>query len=98
MNNFIKTVQRLLFKGYREPIISKEKRALIDEIRDVSQDLENAYNRFEFESDSDLIEASIYEIESLKAKYRHLLYAVKALDEVKDESNNYYNDNEKIAE
>lgn len=97
MNNFIKTVQKLLFKNYREPMISHEKRALIGEIRNVSQELENAYNRFEFESDADLIEASIYEIESLKAKYRHLLYAVKALDDDIDADGNY-DDNEKIAE
>ena len=46
-------------------------------IREVCSQLENANMRFEMERDSDLIEACIYEIESLRARYRYLLRLAK---------------------
>lgn len=36
-----------------------------------------AYARFEMESDSDLIDACIYEMEALRARYRFLLRQAK---------------------
>ena len=39
-------------------------------IREVCRQLENVQARFEMENDSDLIEACIYEMESLRARYR----------------------------
>lgn len=50
---------------------------LLDEIQDVSRALERAYERFELQSDSDLVEATIYEIEALKARYRYMLALAK---------------------
>ena len=47
--------------------------ALLTAIRDVCRLLDNAKLRFEMESDSDLIEACIYEMEALRARYRYLL-------------------------
>lgn len=42
-------------------------------IREVCARLDMVNRRFEMESDSDLIEACIYEMESLRARYRYLL-------------------------
>ena len=50
---------------------------VITAIRDVCIRLQNANTRFEMERDSDLIEACIYEIESLRARYRYLLRIAK---------------------
>lgn len=50
---------------------------LINEIQDISRALERAYERFEFQSDSDLVEATIFEIEALKARYRYMLALAK---------------------
>lgn len=46
-------------------------------IREVCLRLENANTRFALEQDSDLIEACIYEIEALRARYRYLLKQAK---------------------
>jgi hypothetical protein len=46
-------------------------------IRDVCMKMENVNVRFEMEKDSDLIEACIYEMESLRARYRYLLRVAK---------------------
>ena len=47
--------------------------AILLQIRDTSQRLESAYSRFENESNEDLLDSIIYEIQSLKALYRYLL-------------------------
>ncbi|MBR2957301.1 MAG: DUF2508 family protein [Clostridia bacterium] len=50
---------------------------LINESQDISRALERAYERFELQSDSDLVEATIFEIEALKARYRYMLALAK---------------------
>ncbi len=50
---------------------------LISEIQDISRALERAYERFELQSNNDLVEATIYEIEALKARYRYMLALAK---------------------
>ena len=50
---------------------------LISEIQDISRALERAYERFELQNDSDLVEATIFEIEALKARYRYMLALAK---------------------
>lgn len=50
---------------------------LLNEIQDISRALERAYERFELQSDSDLVEATIFEIEALKARYRYMLALAK---------------------
>lgn len=50
---------------------------LINEIQDISRALERAYERFELQSNNDLVEATIYEIEALKARYRYMLALAK---------------------
>ena len=42
-------------------------------IREVCGYIDAAQSRFQQESDPDLIEAAIYELQSLRAKYRYLL-------------------------
>ena len=46
---------------------------IIVSIREVCACMDEAQSRFEQESDPDLIEAAIYELQSLRAKYRYLL-------------------------
>ncbi len=53
---------------------------ILEEIRLVKIQLQNVSVRFELESDSDLVEATIYEMESLKAKYRYLMKLAKEYD------------------
>lgn len=55
----------------------EENTSLIYEIQDISRALERAYERFELQSDSDLVEATIFEIEALKARYRYMLSLAK---------------------
>jgi hypothetical protein len=50
---------------------------VLSSIREVCQQMENVQLRFEMECDSDLIEACIYEMESLRARYRYLLRIAK---------------------
>ncbi len=45
----------------------------IEAIREVCDQITLVENRFSMESDPDLIEGCIYELESLRAKYRYLL-------------------------
>lgn len=51
---------------------------LLDDIREIARQLEVAKAKFEFESDGDLIEATIYEMEALNARYRYLIKLAKA--------------------
>lgn len=42
-------------------------------IRDICARIDAVQSRFDMETDSDLIEGCIYELESLRAQYRYLL-------------------------
>lgn len=59
-------------------ISNKDK--LLQEIKLIKAQLQNASTHFELESDSDLIESTIYEIEALKARYRYLVKSAKAVE------------------
>ncbi|GEM_PF-122967 len=50
---------------------------LLEEIRGLNASIANAYNRFEYEEDDDLVEAAIFELEALKARYRYLIRLAK---------------------
>ena len=54
---------------------------LRQELQDTVQALRGAYDRFNYVSDPELVEASVYEINSLKAKYSYLLRRVKEQDD-----------------
>ncbi|MCR4926038.1 MAG: YaaL family protein [Clostridiales bacterium] len=62
-------------KNIQEPT---EQEKILNNIREVSKLLNDAYERFEYESDSDLVEATVYELEALKARYRYLLKIAKS--------------------
>ncbi len=64
MDNALKKV---LLRGDRSP------HPTIEAIREVCERMTMVENRFAMESDPDLIEGCIYEMESLRAKYRYLL-------------------------
>ena len=67
---------------YKNDIVQKKdinsNDRLIEDIREVARQLEVAKAKFEFEEDGDLIEATIYEMESLNARYRHLIKLAKS--------------------
>ena len=48
-------------------------------IQDVCTQLDRVQSGFEMETDSDLIEAYIYQMESLRARYRYLLRQAKGM-------------------
>ncbi len=54
-----------------------ESESLLNEIYRINHALELAYERFELQKDSDLVEATIFEIEALKARYRYVLGLAK---------------------
>lgn len=51
--------------------------SIIMQIQNVSEQLSIAYSRFNYETNEDLIESVIYEIQSLKAQYRYLMKIAK---------------------
>ena len=61
----------------RKKNTNEDDEQLISEIHRLSEALTLAYERFELHSDKDLVEATIYEIEALKARYRYMLALAK---------------------
>lgn len=57
----------------------KEETALLVQLHETSIRLDNAYARFEYEQNDDLLDAVIYEIQSLRAHYRYLLKRARAM-------------------
>lgn len=74
MESVLKLLQRTESDA-EQPDVNQEK--LLSEIKDVSRLL--AYNEcwFQFECDSDLIDACIYQREELQARYRYLIGQAK---------------------
>ena len=62
-------------EGIRQKLLrsESENHPLIGAIRNVCGLINQAQNRFEQETDPDLVEAAIYELQSLRAQYRYLL-------------------------
>lgn len=55
-----------------------ESMEIVDEIHAVCRSLEIAFDRFRYGEDEDLVDAAIYEIEALKARYRYLIKLAKS--------------------
>ena len=68
------TITQLIMKKRNT---NEDDEQLISEIRNLSDALTLAYERFELQCDNDLVEATIYEIEALKARYRYMLALAK---------------------
>ena len=60
-----------------ERIEKDRKVQLLNEIREVKRQLDAAYCKFQLCCDEDLIEASIYEMQSLTRKYQSLIKTAK---------------------
>jgi hypothetical protein len=63
----MKSISQKVLRNDAEP------HPIVYSIRQVCADIDAAQSRFEQETDADLIEASIYELQSLRAKYRYFL-------------------------
>lgn len=61
----------------REAAASPALRQLQQELQQMNLALRNAYDKFDYVTDPQLVEASIYEIESLKARCGYLLRCIK---------------------
>lgn len=63
----------------RKTILREEQppHPLIEAIREVCARIDLVENRFSMETDTDLIEGCIYELESLRAQYRYLLRSAR---------------------
>ena len=60
---------------FRKNILRMEERPhpMIEAIREVCARMDSVQSRFSMESDPDLIEGCIFELEALRAQYRYLL-------------------------
>lgn len=65
-------LKRVLFKPEEKPDEMREA------IREVCHQLDCVQSRFEMETDSDMIESCIFEMESLRARYRYLIRLAKS--------------------
>lgn len=69
---------------------------LYEELSDTKLLLSRAYTVFNYSSDKELIEASIYEISSLQAKYSYLLRAIKEITETEPGLKRYIGDDNSV--
>ncbi len=67
-------------KDNKHNILNATKKKLFNELNDLYAQMECTETWFQMEDDEDLIEASIYQRESLRARYRYLLKKAKAND------------------
>lgn len=81
-----KKIRLLSVEKLRTKETETSEQKLLNEIREVCRKIETAYENFGYEQDDDLVESTIYEIESLKARYRYLLRLAKTQN-VKCEAN-----------
>lgn len=64
----------------------------ITAIREVCALIEQVENRFAFETDPDLIESCVYELQSLQARYRYLLRESRRNDVRSEEKYSLWNE------
>ena len=66
-------------KSKNNPDIIRQKRMLLEDIKRTRQTLENAYSKFQYVSDPDLIDCYIYEINSADHRYKYLINQMRQL-------------------
>lgn len=76
MEKYFNSAKIFYYEKIRKPVLPAQDSVLL-QIRDTSRRLESAYSRFENESNEDLLDSIIYEIQSLKALYRYLIKQAK---------------------
>ena len=64
----------------RQQTLSTVPTQLQSELQATGQALREAYEKFNYVSEPELVEASVYEISALKARYSYLLRQVKESD------------------
>jgi len=67
---------KITAKGYTD-VMKKDDSSLLEEIRRVKKLLDICNQNFNFTSDTDLLDAFIYEREALNSRYRYLLKLAK---------------------
>lgn len=77
MEKYFDAAKVFYYKMIRKPVKTPDD-ALIEKIRDTYTRLLSAYSRFEAETNEDLLDSVIYEIQSLKALYRYLIKKAQA--------------------
>ena len=65
-------------------------RELQQELQDTGKALREAYEKFNYVSDAELVEACSYEISALKARYSYLLRRIKELSAPQSAENEAY--------
>ena len=73
MEKYLNSAKIFYYQKIRKPVLKSESNEIVRQIRETSEKLNNAYSRFEYENNEDLLESVIFEIQSLKALYRYLL-------------------------
>ena len=63
--------------SHQEAILNAKKRRFLRELKEICSQIKCTDMWFEMEEDEDLIDASIYQRESLNARYRYLLKKAK---------------------
>ncbi len=58
----------------------EERRFLMEGVAQTRVELNQAYAQFNLQSDPDLVEACVYEINALRSRYSYLVRQVKRLD------------------
>lgn len=76
MEKYFNNAKIFYYEKIRKPV-RPDSNVTLEQIRDTLQRLRSAYSRFENESNEDLLDSIIYEIQSLKALYRYLLKQAK---------------------
>lgn len=77
MEKYLNAAKVFYYGKIRKPVKTADD-ALVEQIKDTHARLLGAYNRFQMESNADLLDSVIYEIESLKAQYRYLIKKAQA--------------------
>lgn len=75
---FFSFIHPIRFSPLKKTAVNTEESQLADDLDDLKLRLDTARNRFEFLTDSDLIDSCVYEIQSLDTQYRRLLRKAKA--------------------
>lgn len=72
-------VKSIRFKKREETMAERDRRELLGEVDRTQKSLQQAFACFNYVSDPDLIEASVFEINALQARYAYLLKQLKEL-------------------
>lgn len=78
MKNILLSGRSVYRKYIRKPSVEEQlQQNLVEELRTTREALDKAYMRFEAESDDVMMDCIIFEIQSLRARYRFLLKQAK---------------------